>query len=619
MRIGTMIGDVAERIPLLEKAVRRVRIRCRKKKIHCPTVNAATQRDAYRMWVREHDTPTAGELKRLRESIQEFRKTPLISVVMPVFNTPPQVLEEAIRSVREQVYDRWELCIADDCSTLPHVQTILARHATADPRIKVRFCTAGGNISATSNAALEMATGEFVALLDHDDLLPPHALYWVVEAINRHPDAALLYSDEDKIDGDGRRYHPYFKCDFNHELLLSQNMISHLGVYRRDLITELGGFRSEYDGAQDHDLALRVVASVPATRIVHIPRILYHWRAIPGSVAVSIDEKPAAFNAGQWAVAAHLKRIGRCGMVEPAPGAPGFHRVRYSLPAPRPLVSIVICTRDHGHLIRTAVDSITSRSTYENFEIMIVDNGSRDAEAIATLAELADRSRTTVVRDDSPFNYSRLNNAAVARTRGEIVCLLNDDIEVVSPGWLEEMVSLAILPDVAAVGARLWYPDGTLQHGGVIIGIGGVANHAHPRLPKGHAGYAGRAVLQQELSAVTGACLMVRRTVYDEVGGLDERLAVAFNDVDLCLRFRSAGYRNIWTPYAELIHHESASRGAEDNPVKRARFEGEVQFMKERWATVLQRDPFYSPHLSKYAADFKLPLVTEGTSRQGAA
>lgn len=604
-----MIGDVAERIPRLDKTARQVRTWCRKRKRRCPTLNATTQYEAYTTWVGEHDTPTAAELRSLQHSIRSFTTAPLISVVMPVFNTPPQILEEAIRSVREQIYDRWELCIADDASSAPHVRTILERHAAVDPRIKVRFCPSRGNISTTSNTALEMATGEFVALLDHDDLLPQHALYWVVEAINRHPDAALLYSDEDKIDSDGRRFHPYFKCDFNHELLLAQNMISHLGVYRRDLISELGGFRSDFDGSQDHDLALRVVASVPASRIVHIPRILYHWRAIPGSAAVSIDEKPDAANAGHRAVAAHLKQLGRSSEVGPAPDAPAFHRVRYLLPAARPRVSIVICTRDHGHLVRTAVDSITSRSTYENFDITIVDNGSREGETLAALAKLADRERVTVVRDDSPFNYSRLNNAAVAGTPGEIVCLLNDDIEVLSPGWLEEMVSLAILPDVAAVGARLWYPDGTLQHGGVIIGIGGVANHAHLRLPKGHAGYVGRAVLRQDLSAVTGACLVVRRSVYDEVGGLDEQLAVAFNDVDLCLRFRAAGYRNIWTPYAELIHHESTSRGAEDNPVKLARFHGEIRFMEERWGEALKRDPYYSRHLSSTAADFTLPLL----------
>jgi O-antigen biosynthesis protein len=611
MRIGTMIGDAVERIPLFDVPMRFVRMMCRKSRKRGrrgPSANAATQQGSYAAWVRAHDTPTAIDLTTMRNSVPSFAYAPTISVVMPVFDPSPKILEEAIQSVRNQAYDRWELCIADDVSTVPEVRTILERHAAADPRIKVRFRTSRGNISAASNTALEMATGEFVALFDHDDILPPHALYWVAEAINRHPDAALLYSDEDKIDGKGRRFHPYFKCDFNHELLLSQNMVSHLGVYRRDLIVGLGGFRSDYDGSQDHDLALRIVAAVPHSRIVHIPRILYHWRAVPGSTAISMDEKQYSIDAGRRAVADHLSQLGRYGAVEPAPEAPCFHRVRHTLPTDRPLVSIVICTRDHGKLLQTAVNSITSRSTYDNYEITIVDNGSRDGNTLETLRKFAERPAITVIRDDSPFNYSKLNNMAVAGTRGDVVCLLNDDIEVLSPNWLEEMVALAIVPDVAAVGARLWYPDGTLQHGGVIIGIGGVANHAHLRLPKGHAGYAGRAVLQQEFSAVTGACLVVRRCVFDEVGGLDEQLAVAFNDVDFCLRLRSAGYRNVWTPYAELVHHESASRGAEDNPVKLARFQGEVRFMQERWGTVLHHDPYYSPHLSTRSADFTLAL-----------
>ena len=614
-----MIGNAVQRIPLVEAPVRRVRKMCRALKKRSTELNAAVQSEAYTSWVRDHDTPTATDLETMKESIRSFVLAPMISVVMPVFNTPPQILEEAIQSVRAQVYGQWELCIADDVSNKPEVRAILERCAASDPRIKVRFRTSRGNISVTSNTALEMATGEFVALLDHDDLLPPHALYWVAEAINRHPDAAILYSDEDKIDDDGRRFHPYFKCDFNYELFLAQNMISHLGVYRRDLIVELGGFRPEFDGSQDHDLALRVVAKVARSRIVHIPRILYHWRAIEGSAAVSVDEKPGSIDAGRRAVAAHLQQIGRDGIVEPAPSAHGYHRVRHSLPAERPLVSIVVCTRDHKDLLQTAVESITSRSTYGNYELAIVDNGSRDSATLSYISTLAGRKGITVIRDDSPFNYSRLNNAAVARTRGEVVCLLNDDIEVLSPGWLEEMVSLAIMPDVAAVGARLWYPDGTLQHGGVIIGIGGVASHAHPRLPRGHAGYIGRAVLRQEFSAVTGACLVVRRSVFDEVGGLDERLAVAFNDVDFCLRLRAAGYRNVWTPYAELIHHESASRGAEDNPEKLARFHGEVRFMQERWGRLLECDPYYSPHLSKISADFTLAPTPKNSPRGNAA
>jgi len=617
MRLGTMIGDAVESIPLVGHAAKVVRGVCRRARRRRGAAVAGPAPDDYVRWVEELDTPTTRELAILRVSVASFATKPTISVVMPVYNTAPEILDEAIRSIRAQIYEHWELCIADDLSTRPDVRVLLERHAAADTRIKVRFRLTRGNISATSNTALEMATGEFVALVDHDDLLPPHALYWVVEAINRHPDAALLYSDEDKMDAGGRRHDPHFKGDFNHELLLAQNMISHLGVYRRDLVRELGGFRPAYDGAQDHDLALRFAAAVPRNRIVHIPRVLYHWRSIPGSTATSHRAKPGAADCGRRAVLDHVTRTHPGATVEPAPEAPWHQRVRHPLPAARPLVSIVICTRDHGDLVRTAVGSIVARSTYGNYDITIVDNGSRDPDTLACLRGLAVQAGVRVIRDDSPFNYSRLNNAAVATTRGDVVCLLNDDIEVLSPDWLEELVAQAIRPDVGAVGARLWYPDGTLQHGGVIIGIGGVAGHAHPRLPRGRRGYLCRGVLQQEMSAVTGACLAVRRTVYDEVGGLDERLVVAFNDVDFCLRLRQAGYRNIWTPYAELVHHESATRGPEDNPEKIARFQREIGFMQARWGAALECDPYYNVNLSMRAGDYTVAWPATGVRAGG--
>ena len=535
---------------------------------------------------------------------------------MPVRNTPLAILDKAIRSVLDQAYVNWELCIADDASSMPGIRQLLERHAAKDSRIRLRFRDSRGNIAAASNTALEMATGEFIALLDHDDVLPSHALYWVAEAINRHPDARLLYSDEDKIDMKGKRFDPYFKSDFNYELFLAQNMVSHFGVYRRDLICSLGGFRSGFDGSQDYDLALRVVAAIQRTQIVHIPRILYHWRAIAGSVALSRTEKDFCAPAAWRAVTDHLQPLG--GVVERAPEALMYHRIRHQLPAVLPLVSIVICTRDHEALLRRAVESIRSLSTYPHYELVIVDNGSRDPQAVAYLASLASQPGIQVIRDDSPFNYSRLNNGAVAHCRGEVICLLNDDIEVITPNWLEEMVAFAIKPDVGAVGARLWYPDGTLQHGGVIIGAGGVAGHAHLRLPKGSPGYFGRAVLQQELSAVTGACLMVRRTVFAEVGGLDEQIAVAFNDIDFCLRLRGAGYRNIWTPFAELIHHESASRGLEDSPEKIARFQREVRLMHERWGDVLAGDPYYNPNLSMRSGDYSLDRSPSRPARKAA-
>jgi GT2 family glycosyltransferase len=396
-------------------------------------------------------------------------------------------------------------------------------------------------------------------------------------------------------------------------------MISHLGVYRRDLVVSLGGFRLGFEGAQDHDLALRSVAAVSRDEIVHIPRILYHWRAIDGSTAVSSAAKPTAVTAAQRVVTEHVRGFDIGATVEPAAEAPMFLRVRHSLPTSAPLTSIVICTRDHASLLRTAIDSICSKTTYPNYEIVVLDNGSRDPATLTYLDSISAQPGIKVIRDDSPFNYSRLNNTAVTHTRGQVLCLLNDDIEVLTTDWLEEMVSFAAQPDVGAVGARLWYPDGTLQHGGVIIGAGGVAGHAHPRLPKGETGYFCRAVLQQELSAVTGACLVVRRDVFEEVGGLDEQIAVAFNDVDLCLRIRAAGYRNIWTPFAELIHHESASRGYEDNPEKLARFQREIRFMQDRWGAALGSDPHYNPNLSMRSGDYTLPPRKHSMARRRAA
>jgi len=601
MSIGSRTGGLIMTAPGLGGPARRLRAFLSRKRaqhhVVCP---------AYSDWIQRFDTPSPLDIERHRDEIAAFRVKPTISILMPVFQPDPAILDAAIRSVYDQLYTRWELCIVADASTSPAVVSVLRRHSNADARIKLHFCDARGNVSAASNTALEMATGNYVAPFDSNDLLPLLALHWVVESINRHPDAQILYSDEDMVDERGCRFDPYFKSDFNHVLLLAQNMISHLCVYRRDLVESVGGYRAGFEGAQDYDLVLRCVAAVSRDAIVHIPRVLYHRRAIAGGTALSPTEKRAAANAAQRAVTEHVRGFDSGATVEPAPDLPMHFRVRHSLPSPSPLVSIVICTRDQGSLLRTAIESISNKTTYPNYEIVVLDNGSRDAAALDYLASISLRPGITVIRDGSPFNYSRLNNTAVRNTRGQVLCLLNDDIEVLTPGWLEEMVSFAVQPHVGAVGARLWYPDGTLQHGGVIIGILGVAGHAHPRLTRGQGGYFNRGVLQQELSAVTGACLVVRRDVFDEVGGLEEQLAVAFNDVDLCLRIRGAGYRNIWSPFAELIHHESASRGYEDNPEKLARFQQEVSFIQDRWGAVLNSDPYYNPNLSMRAGDFTL-------------
>ena len=451
-----------------------------------------------------------------------------------------------------------------------------------------------------------LATGEWVALLDHDDLLSEHALFWVADAINRDPAARLIYSDEDKIDGAGRRFAPYFKCDWNVDLFYSHNLFSHLGVYRANLLGEIGGFRQGFEGSQDYDLALRCIERIAPKQIHHISRVLYHWRMHAKSAAQSADNKPYAMLAGERALNDHFQRQ----TVNAVSKLIGHgYRVRYALPDILPLVSLIIPTRNGLHLVRRCVESILKKTTYHNYEILIVDNGSEDPATLQYFKELQSESRVRVLRNDRFFNYSALVNTAVKLARGELVGLINNDIEVISPDWLSEMVSHALRPHVGAVGAKLLYLNETLQHAGVVLGLGlaRVGGHPYYTLPRSHNGYFGRASLIQSFSAVTGACLVIRKEIFEAVGGFSEKLRVAFNDIDFCLRVRESGYRNIWTPYAELYHHESATRGLENTGEKKARFSKEVEYMKQRWGGLLLNDPAYSPNLSLLPKeDFRL-------------
>jgi len=542
----------------------------------------------------------------IKRHIRALATTPLISVLMPVYNPNVRHLREAIESVRAQLYEKWELCIADDASTEPEVVRVLKEFAEADSRIKISLRDRNGHISEASNSALALATGDYLALLDQDDLLPEQALYYVAVELAACPDAVLLYSDEDKIDDSGQRREPYHKPDWNYRLLLSQNYVSHLGVYRADLVRRLDGFRKGFEGSQDHDLTLRVIEHAQPHQIRHVPEILYHWRTTPGSTAIDPRAKDYAWSSGRKAVADHLERIGVRATVGPATvGA--FYRVHYELPANLPLVSIIIPTRDQGALLRQCVESIRFKSTYPSYEIIVVDNQSVESDAREYLESIGKLSSVSVIQYDKPFNYSAINNLAVRHARGEVVCLLNNDTEVITPDWIEQMLGLLLQSNAAVVGARLLYPDGSVQHAGVIIGVGGVANHAHLGFSRNDPGYFGRAWLAQEYSAVTGACLMTRKATYQELGGLDEtNLPVAFNDVDFCLRAREEGYRVIWTPYAELYHHESRSRGKDESPEKRKRFEREIAFMRRRWATPIENDPYYNPNLSYQRPDFSL-------------
>ncbi len=564
-------------------------------------------RTDYPSWIARQEALSWRESAAVRRLAEQLALGggPLISILMPVYDPPLRFLEAAIDSVQSQFYRRWELCIADDASRNPGVRQLLAARAAADPRVKVVFREKNGHIAAASNSALELVGGSYVALLDHDDVLAPTALYWVAEAIRETPDAAIVYSDEDHVDPDGVRSTPHFKCEFNYDLFLAQNMVSHLGVYRTALVREVGGFRVGYEGSQDYDLSLRIVERATPEQIVHLPRVLYHWRTLPGSTACGAGEKPYAFEAAKRAIEDHLRRRGVAADVVDAPECPGMQRIRYRLPEQLPRVLIVIPTRDRLDLLRACVESIATKSTYPSYRICVVDNGSVEPATLEYLARLREAGHL-VLRDDAPFNYSRLNNNAV-REHGrdfELVCLLNNDTEVVSPGWLEELVSHAIQPGVGCVGARLWYPDGTIQHAGVVMGILSCAGHVHRFARRGNPGYMGRATLQQSFSAVTGACLLVSRNVYEAVGGLDESLQIAFNDVDFCLKVRAAGHRNVWTPYAELVHHESVSRGDEDTLEKMERAQREAGKIRERWRELVENDPCYSPHLTLSAEDF---------------
>lgn len=563
------------------------------------------QRNDYSQWIVDYDTLNDSQRSHIREWCERLKNPPLLSVVMPTYNPDLVWLEAAFASVKNQLYPHWELCVADDASTHPEVKAFLSAYAQQEPRLKCVFRPENGHISEASNSAIAISSGSWMVLMDQDDLLSEDALFQVARAIQTYPDAGIIYSDEDKIDESGLRKDPYFKTDWNLDLFRSQNMISHLGAYRLDLVRESGGFRKGFEGSQDYDLALRCTEKLQASQIIHIPKVLYHWRIHSNSTAHSLDSKPYALEVGKKALAEHLARTGVSADVEILPFS--MYRVRYHLPRVAPKVSIIIPTRNRQDLLHLCIDSILTKTTYPDYEIIVMDNGSDEAETLAYLESLRTLANVRVIRDDSPFNYSALNNKAAAIAKGTVLCLLNNDIEVISPDWLEEMVAVLMQDNAGIVGAKLYYPDNTLQHAGVILGVGGVANHAFKSAPRDQLLYFGRSHLMQSLSAVTGACLLIKKAVFDSVGGLNaEDLAVAFNDVDLCLKVRQAGYRIVWTPFAELYHHESVSRGQEDTPEKWQRFIQEVNYMEKTWEGLLLQDPAYNPNLTLQAEDFSL-------------
>jgi GT2 family glycosyltransferase len=525
------------------------------------------------------------------------RALPRVSVLMAVIGADAR-LPRAIESVLAQRHQDWELCIA---VSEPAAAPVECLNPTGDLRIRP-VAHAAAEARVLLNAAAASASGELVLVLEPSDALHPCALRLLAESAAANSDGQLFYSDEDRLDADGGRSEPLFKPEFNYELLLADWLaIGDLCAVRSGLLRQLGGFQPRFEGEHGFDLVLRAVEVIGPGAVMHIAHPLYQRDV--GAYAAASSEVRTALRAR--AVVEHLHRRGVEADVVTVTEAPELLRVRYALPVPRPLVSVIIPTRDRAELLRLCTDSLRTRTSYQNLELIVVDNNSEQAETFALFDELQEAG-ARVLRDPAPFNFSGLNNRAARVARGEVLVLMNNDIEILTPDWVEEMLSFAARPDVGAVGARLWFPDGSLQHAGVLLGLGGVAGHGHKHLRRGEPGYARRALAHQQLSAVTAAVLMIRRAVYEEVGGMDERFEVAFNDVDFCLRLVERGYRTIWTPYAQLVHHESASRGAETTPEKRDRFAREISLMRERWGACLDRDPAYSPNLTLESEDFAL-------------
>ena len=538
----------------------------------------------------------------IKKAIAELKQQPLISIITPVYNCPKNYLEDCINSVLDQSYPNWELCIYDDASNNAETLDTLKKYAEEDKRIKVVFGEKNLHISEASNQAAANASGEFIALLDHDDLLHKHALFEVVNFLKAHPQIDMVYSDEDKLNKDGLFTEPYFKSDFNEALFLSNNYLNHFTVIRKAIFQKVKGFRKGYEGSQDYDLFLRIFSVTK--NIGHIPKVLYHWRKVPGSTAENYQAKSYPEQASEKALNDFLKREKIDGTVEKG-FYPGSFRIKSKIKHNHK-VSIIIPFKDQVELLKKCLKSLHKTIGHLNHEIILVNNQSEEQNTIDFLAKTTSYK---VINYDDIFNYSAINNAAAKEATGDILLFLNNDIEAIEKGWFEAMLEHFEKEEVGAVGAKLSYPDFTLQHAGVILGINGVASHGHKHLPSNSPGYFMRANTIQYLSACTAACLMVRKSIFEKVNGFDaDNLKIAFNDIDLCLKIRALDFKIVYTPFAHLIHHESKSRGFEDSPEKIRRFENEIAFMQKKWGKTLKDDPYYNPNLTLHKEDFSLKI-----------
>ena len=557
--------------------------------------------DSYEKWLAQNQLSEA-ELDAQRR--KRFSYAPLISIVIPLYNTPISYLDELLASIIGQTYGNFQLCLADG-SDNEKIEEFIKKSYGKESRIRYKRLEKNDGISENTNRAIEMASGDFIMFSDHDDTLAPNALFEIVNTINENPGTDVVYTDEDKVTMDGGHYYePHFKPDFNLDMLRSNNYICHIFTVKREIVNKAGMLRKEYDGAQDYDFILRCCEQ--AKNIQHVPKILYHWRNHPASTAGNPESKMYAFEAGRKALEAHYERMGIQAEVEMTPLL-GRYRTRYAISG-HPVVSIIIPNKDHIEDLDKCLKSIYEKTTYDNYEIILVENNSEKKETFAYYEKVKERyGNIQVLTWKREFNYAAINNFAVTYAKGEYLLFLNNDVELISEKWIEEMLGICQREDVGAVGTKLYYPDDTVQHAGVVIGLGGVAGHIFCGFAREEYGYFARLVSVQDYSAVTAACMMTKRKLFQNLEGFDEGFQVAFNDVDYCMKVRQAEKLVVFTPYAELYHYESKSRGREETEAQKKRFAGEVQRFEEKWPDILEKgDPFYNKNLTLKRGDCSL-------------